>query len=269
MEYFSLNNIGLFRFSIFPQSDLFHFSSSIKGGVSTGAYSSLNLGLYSGDNPEHVKENRERIANVAGVPVENLYIPCQTHDDKTFVVDEQFLNLSDEEKEKKLYGIDALITDRKNICIGVTTADCVSVLIYDPHKEVLAAIHAGWKGTVARIAEKTVIRMTEHFGSNPKDLLAGIAPCISQERFEVGEEVVETFQEAGFQIEDIGYRNTETGKMHLNLQQTNKLILNDAGIPAQNIEIANLCTYSNPQLFFSARRQTIHSGRMVTGGILK
>ena len=85
----------------------------------------------------------------------------------------------------------------------------------------------------------------------------------------MGEEVVEIFQEGGFQMEDIGYRNTTTGKMHLNLQQANKLILNDAGIHIQNIEIANLCTYSNPQLFFSARRQTIHSGRMVTGGILR
>lgn len=269
MEYFSQNNIGLFRFSIFPNSNLFHFSTSIKGGVSIDAYSSLNLSLYAGDNPDHVKENRERLANVAGVSVDNLYIPHQTHEDKTFIIDEKFLNLSKEDKEKSLHGIDALITDRKNICIGVTTADCVPILIYDPHKEVLAAIHAGWKGTVARIAAKTVMKMKEHFGSNPKDLLAGIAPCISQERFEVGEEVVEIFQLAGFQIEDIGYRNTETEKMHLNLRQANKLILNEAGMPIPNIEIANLCTYSNPLLFFSARRQTIHSGRMVTGGVLR
>ncbi|MBK5720695.1 peptidoglycan editing factor PgeF [Dysgonomonas sp. Marseille-P4677] len=263
------NNIKILQFESFPDKNLFHFTSTIEGGASSDAYTSLNLGLYSGDNTDCVNENKERIANVMGISVGNLYMPYQTHEDKILVIDKLFLEKSDREKANSLNGIDALITDQKGICIGITTADCVPILIYDLKKNVLAAIHAGWKGTVAKIAAKTIKKMVDLFDCNTDDMIAGIGPCISQERFEVGEEVVDIFQEKGFIIEEIGYRNKKTGKMHFNLELTNKLIIHEAGIPFDNIECANLCTYSNPEMFFSARRQTIYSGRMVTGGILK
>lgn len=269
MKLATKNNIDILQFESLGNKDLFHFATTIQGGVSSGTYTSLNLSPYSGDNPDYVNQNKERIANVMGISVENLYIPYQTHEDKTLVIDKVFLDKSNQEKAELLKGIDALITDQKNICIGITTADCVPILIYDSKKNILAAAHAGWKGTVAKIAYKTVEKMIKTFACNPNDLIAGIGPCISSECFEVGEEVVEIFRKSGFTTKDIGYRNSETGKMHFNLELTNKLILNEAGIPFENIECANLCTYSNPEMFFSARRQTIYSGRMLTGGILR
>lgn len=256
------NNLGEFQ-------SLTHFSTTVQGGVSEGAYTSFNLGFYSGDNPECVYENRSRLASLINVPLPDLYIPYQTHGDKICVLDSGFMNLSDNDKYLSLNGVDALVTDRKNICIGVTTADCVPVLIYDPAKNVLAAIHAGWKGTVAKIVEKTVAKMADVFGCNPQDMYAGIAPCISQKCFEVGEEVVVAFKEAGFHMNDVAYHNSGTGKMHIDLRQANKILLNEAEIPFQNIETSDLCTYSDSNMFFSARRQTIHSGRMVTGAILR
>lgn len=248
---------------------LTHFSTTIHGGVSEGAYSSFNLGFYCGDNPECVYENRGRLASQLNLTSQDLYIPYQTHEDKICVLNSHFMALSDNDKYLSLNGVDALITDQKNICIGVTTADCVPVLVYDPVKSVLAAVHAGWKGTVAKIAEKTVAKMVDTFSCSPQDMYAGIAPCISQKCFEVGEEVVDAFKEAGFSMDDIAYRNSETGKMHIDLRLANKLLLTEAGIPFQNIETSGECTYSDSDLFFSARRQTIHSGRMLTGGVLR
>lgn len=248
---------------------LFHFTTTISGGVSEGNYTSFNLGMYCGDDIDHVAENREQLARMLNVDEEDIIVPHQTHEDKILVVDESFLSKTDLEKLQLQNGVDALITNQKNVCIGVTTADCVPILIYDPIENIFAAIHAGWKGTVARIAEKTVERMIDIFGCDPNNMSAGIAPCISQERFEVGEEVVQAFVSNGFPIDKIGKRNTATSKIHIDLQLANKLLLIESGIIPENIEVSSLCTYNNPDKFFSARRQTIHSGRMLTGGVLK
>lgn len=268
MEFVQISNTDILQFKSFPKDKLFNFSTTIKGGLSKNSYESLNLGLNSGDDLENVYENRRRLAEILNISNKNLYIPYQTHDDKICIVDENFLELSDEEKTKRLKGIDAIITDRKNIGIGITTADCVPILIFDPTKNIFAAVHAGWKGTAARIAAKTVEKMHSHFNCKPQDLIAGIGPCISQSKFEVGEEVVDCFRQADFPIDIIGYHNSESGKLHIDLELTNRLILEEAGIIFSSIETANLCTYSNPDKFFSARRQTIYSGRMITGGVL-
>lgn len=262
------NNLLQFR-NLNEFENLSHFTSTIAGGVSEGNYATFNLGMYSEDDIDCIAENRERLARILNIPEEDIIVPHQTHDDKVLIIDEAFLRKTDLEKVRMLNGMDALITNQKNICIGITTADCVPVLVYDSDKEILAAVHAGWKGTVAKIAGKTVMKMIEAFGCNPDNLYIGIGPCISQKHFEVGDEVVDAFEKADFPMDEISYRNKETGKAHIDLQQANKLILIETGIPEENIEEANLCTFSHPDKFFSARRQTIHSGRMLTGGIIR
>ncbi len=247
---------------------LFHFSTTISGGVSTGNYTSFNFGRSSGDLPENVEENKQRLVSLLRIKRDNLFIPHQTHSDHICIVDENFLVKSKEEQENLLQNTDAIITNQKGIGIGVTTADCVPVLIYDPVNEVLAAIHAGWRGTVSKIVYKTVLLMTKQFGCKPENLLAGIGPLICPDCFEVGDEVVEAFIKAGFSVGEIGSKNPETGKYHLDLWLANKLLLQQTGIQADHIEISGLCTVTNPDQFFSARRQTIKSGRMLTGGVL-
>ncbi|MDH6355799.1 YfiH family protein [Dysgonomonas sp. PH5-45] len=248
---------------------LINFTTTITGGVSEGNYTSFNLGLHSGDDCTHVLENRRRLATFVNVKSTCLYFPHQVHGTEIRIIDKDFLSKPENEKAELLNGIDAVITDRKNICIGVSTADCVPILIYDPQKHILAAIHAGWRGTQAQIAAKTIRRMGEEFGCQPSDLRVGIGPAISAAHFEVGDEVVEAFADAGYKIGDIGYVNSETQKTHIDLWRANEIQLSEAGVLPQNIEVARkFCTFSCPDMFFSARRQTINSGRMITGGVL-
>lgn len=262
------NNLLQFE-NLSKLNSLLHFSTTILGGVSTGQYDSFNLGLYSGDKAAHVIENRKRLAQMLEINISDLYLPKQTHEDNICVIDNDFVRKSASERLEFMYSVDAVITDQKNICIGVTTADCVPILIYDPKRNILAVVHAGWRGTVAKLSQKTVQMMVKRFNSDPQDLVVGIAPSISPEYFEVGDEVIDTFRNAGFDINDIAYKNIKTGKYHIDLWLANKLILGGVGVCLDNIEVAGICTYSNSDKFFSARRQTIHSGRMVTGGMLK
>jgi len=260
---------NLLQFVIFRKyNSLFHFSTTRNGGASKGNYKSFNLSFNSGDELENVSENRRRLIKILGIPENSLFIPYQTHGDKIIMIDNEINSKSGKEKGKLLYGIDALITNQKEICIAVSTADCVPVLVYDPVKEVIAAIHAGWRGTVTRIVSKTISLMQYKYGCIPSDLIAGIGPSISQKYFEVGSEVVGSFENAGFLMEEIGWVNPQTKKMHIDLWLANKYLLLGTGIPADKIEISGLCTYSNPDIFFSARRQTIRSGRMLTGIML-
>jgi len=268
MQEIIIKGIPLFRFSIFPDNDLFHFTTTIRGGVSKGAYSTFNLGEYCGDDPECLIGNRNSLASAIDVNPNRIYVPYQTHDDKVCIIDDSFLKMPEQEQVGRLKGIDALITAEKNICIAITTADCIPVLIFDPHKQVFATVHAGWKGSASKITQKTVKIMIDHFGCDPVDLLVGIGPGISAEAFEVGDEVGESFKNEGFNLPSISYRNKQTGKLHIDLKKANQLQLLDMKILAENIEVTEICTYCSAK-FFSARRQGIHSGRMLTGGILR
>lgn len=269
MKELSTNHNTFIKFNnLNKYKSLLHFSTTINGGFSTGNYESFNLGLYSGDNIESVDKNRKKLCSSFNIQPSNLFLPYQTHSDKICVLDKTFLSKTTEQQAEFLNGIDALITNQKNICIGVTTADCVPVLLYDPQLQLLAAIHSGWRGTVSKIVSKTIKLMINKYSSNPSNILVGIAPSISQKHFEVGEEVVSKFKEADFNLESICYVNTATNKPHINLQKAIKQLCITEGIMDENIEISKMCTYANSDLFFSARRQTIHSGRMVTGGIL-
>ena len=247
---------------------LLHFSTTIDGGVSTDNYTSFNLGMYSGDDLQDVAENRSRLASMLSIPSENLLFPYQTHGDSVCIIDKEFTSKSKDEQLQLLNGVDALITNQIGVCVGVGTADCVPILIFDPKNKVFAAIHAGWRGTVTKLGPKVVEIMKTKFNSAPSDLLVGIAPSISPDYFEVGDEVVDEFAHAGFLIDDIGYYNFETSKFHIDLWFANELLLSQAGVRFDNIEVAGLCTYYHSDQFFSARRQGIQSGRMITGGVL-
>lgn len=260
---------NILQFETFQSDCLFHFTTTIHGGVSKGNYQSFNLGNISDDNPDHVTENRRRLAHIAGIEYGNLVIPKQIHSSEVRIIDSDFINLNDIQRASTLNDVDALVTELPNICLGVTTADCVPVLLFDPIKRVLGVAHAGWKGTVARIGQKTAELMTNKYNCKSQDIIVGIGPSISPECFEVGEEVGQAFIDAGFQIEDISFRNQQTNKLHIDLWKANNVQLTEIGIKTENIEIANLCTKSSPDLFFSARRQTIYSGRILTGGVIR
>lgn len=249
------------------ETSIVHFTSTRIGGVSDGCYSSLNLGKFGKDSAENIEKNFSILYSTFNLNRENTHIPFQTHEDKVLKIDKHFLELSEEEKEKKLYGNDAVITNLPNQCILVSTADCVPILLYDPVTKSIAAIHAGWKGTLLRIAKKSIEAMVQAYNSNPKDVIAVIGVSISADLYEVGEELKTAFQANGFNIETIF--NIKNKKLYLDLWQANKEILIESGLTENNIEISGLCSYSDSEKFFSARRQSIISGRMLSGIMLK
>lgn len=186
----------------------------------------------------------------------------QVHGNEVAIVDSPDLVRED------LEGFDAFITDKVGCAIAVRTADCIPVLLYDPVKRVVAAVHSGWKGTVQRIPMKCITQMKIKFGCCPSDIRAVIGPGIGPASFQVGEEVVNYFKEAGFKLDGIysweGPRGSApmTGGHHLNLFEANKLILVSAGVLPENIQICGIDTYTD-ESFFSARREGLSCGRTI------
>lgn len=152
-----------------------------------------------------------------------------------------------------------------DVCIGVSTADCIPILLYDPEHHAAAAVHAGWRGTVMRIAEKSIRQMTLDYGTRPELLEAVIGPGISQEAFEVGDEVYDAFREAGFPMSEIARKQE---KWHIDLWAANYLQLENCGLRINHIQVSGICTYRHCEEYFSARRLGIASGRIFTGIIL-
>ncbi|NDV55913.1 peptidoglycan editing factor PgeF [Parabacteroides sp. 52] len=249
--------------------NIFHFITTRHGGRSKGLYASMNLGEYGGDAPEDVAYNREVLCQSISLPTRQLFVANQVHESESLLLDTEFLSLSAEEQRTALQGIDALITAIPHTGIAVSTADCVPILLYAPDKKIVAAIHAGWRGTVLQIVLKTIQKMVNTFTCSPSLMRAGIGPSISKERFEVGEEVVDAFRMIGADLSRISNRNRHTGKSHIDLWEANRLQLIEAGLSAENIEVAGICTYTQSEDFFSARRLGIESGRMLSGILCK
>lgn len=230
-----------------------------EGGVSEGLYSSLNMAYHTGDSKEKVDQNRSLLANKLQLSVDQIITPNQTHTAKVGLV---------EENCTKFKNTDALISNLKNECIGVLTADCVPVILYDPVNNAAAAIHAGWKGLEKQIVSKAIDKMAKTFHSKPKDLLAYIGPSISQKNYEVGAEVIEKFEAIyprKFFLKDFD-KKTRKGKIDLWKIATLELISNQ--VIQDNIEVEGICTYDD-QNYFSARRLGLQSGRFITGFLLK
>lgn len=243
------------------------FSTTRHGGVSKGNYASLNINGYCGDAKEDVAENRRLLCMSLNLSDEShLVIPHQTHGTTVLTVDKTFMALDEEQRQQRLEGIDAVITNVPQICIGVSTADCIPIIIYDDVHHAAAAIHAGWRGTVARIVKKAVAALQAAYGSQPTELQAWIGPGISLKNFEVGQEVYDQFAEAGFQMECIAMKYE---KWHIDLPMCNRMQLEEAGVPLQSIRQMAVCTYDQTDDYFSARRLGINSGRIYTGVILQ
>lgn len=237
------------------------FSTMRKGGYSEGLFGAFNINCYCGDEEAAIRKNRAALCNLLGIREDCLFMPHQVHETVITAIDAPFLKLSDAEQHEQLEGVDALMTNETGVCIGVSTADCIPVLLYDPEHHAACAIHAGWRGTVKRIAEKAVARMRDTYGTHPSHLMAQIGPGISLDSFEVGDEVYDTFLQAGFHMPAISRRER---KWHIDLPACNRLQLLDMGVAEHHIRDARICTYRRCDDFFSARRLGVRSGRIFT-----
>ncbi len=238
------------------------FSTTRKGGVSQGKYGGFNINEYCGDEAEAIIENRRRLAERLGIAADHIILPHQVHGVEVRQIDHRFLSLAEAERREMLEGVDAVMTDQTGICIGVSTADCIPVLLYDEAHHAAAAIHAGWRGTVRRIVERAVEQMRQVYDTDPAQLKAVIGPGISLESFEVGDEVYEAFAREGFPMERIARRYA---KWHIDLPLCNALQLQAMGVREENIQDSAVCTFQHSDEYFSARKLGIRSGRIYTG----
>ena len=206
----------------------------------------------------------------AGTVGRDEALPCpivqmhQVHDVKVAVVDRGDIT------RDELDGYDAMITELPGVAIGVRTADCIPVLLYDPVKKIAAAIHSGWRGTVSKIIGKTVSKMQSIYASQPTDILAFIGPGICVDCFQVGEDVALKFKEAGFDINSLwSFRGPKIGNgmeggHHIDLKEACRQTLVEYGLKNENIQISGLCTYEDNDLLYSARKEGIECGRNIT-----
>ena len=234
------------------------FSTTRQGGCSLGNYAAFNINAYCGDDVGHIAENKAALCRLLGIDYDKLIMPHQVHD--------CVVRRIDGTQENSLEGVDALMTNVEHLCIGVSTADCIPVLLYDPIHRAVSAVHAGWRGTVLRIVQKTVEAMRAAYGTDSAVLQAVIGPGISLDSFEVGDEVYDQFEAAGFEMQPISRRDA---KWHIDLPMCNRIQLIEAGLAAEHVQMTGICTYQQYNRYFSARRLGIQSGRIYTGILIK
>ncbi len=233
-----------------------HGFSGREGGVSLGSYHSLNLSSRVGDNLDHVLENRRLALSSLGLDPNSVVLLRQIH--SSFVV-----HANEAKSQSEPYAADALVCQDKNLTLVIETADCYPVLLEDKKAGVIAAAHCGWRGTAARILEKTLSEM-QQLGSDPKNIRVAIGPGICAAQYPVRTDVLEQFLEASFPIQHFIEEETasESGSrlFHLDLARANTWLLESLGVPSTQIWNAGLC--STQTEFFSYRRDHGQTGRM-------
>ena len=253
-------------FFVFPSIEktgaVVHGFSTRLGGVSEGIFSSMNVSFTRGDREEAVRENYRRLGAAMGFSCENLVCSDQTHTVNLRVVTEE-----DRGKgfvcPKDYTDIDGLVTDVPGLVLAAFYADCVPLYLVDPVRRCIGLSHAGWRGTVGKIGKKTVELMREQYGSRPEDLVAAIGPSICQSCYEVSKDVIEKFQEAFDERfwPELFYEK-DGGKYQLNLWRANELGFLEAGVRAERIAAAGVCTCCNPELLFSHRASRGRRGNL-------
>lgn len=250
------------KVTAFSTTRISPFELSAEEVAAMGAYAAFNVTDYCGDAPERVERNKQWLCDELHLTKEQLWLPRQTHTANVQCIDSHFVSLGTPERKAALQNVDALITNLPQQCIGVSTADCVPLLIYDEQNAAIAAVHAGWRGTQQRIVQRTLEAMGQKYGTSPNHCKVVVGPSISVDAFEVGDEVVSAFMEVQFP-ETIVLRHY--AKPHIDLWAANVFLLEEMGVDIANVMIANVCTYAHVDTFFSARRLGINSGRMFTG----
>jgi YfiH family protein len=221
------------------------------GGCSPDPWGSLNLATSVGDSTENVLENRKRIFNSLNLSPNAVFDVWQVHSSDVIIPE-----------KKRTIGephlkADAIVTNRKDFSLLMLFADCIPILFYDPRKSVIGIAHAGWKGTVNKIVLHVVEQMKVHFGSKTMDINSIIGPCISVEKYQIGDDVANLARDAFKNQKNIVIN--QNGKFYLNLQRANQLLLESTGI--RNIENIDICTASNKEDWFSHRQEDGKTGR--------
>ena len=249
------NGVTILKFPMLESlSGVEHLFTTKEGGVSKGEYATMNVSFTRGDEREDVLENYRRIGKIFDVELTDIVVSHQTHTTNVMRVTRE-----DGGKgvvfDRDYQDIDGLITNEKNLVLSTMYADCVPLYFVDVKNMAIGLSHSGWKGTAGKIGEKTLERMAEEFGTCPEDVYVAIGPSICMECYEVSADVIEAFSciFTEQEMEQICYRK-ENGKYQLDLWKANEIILLNAGVSPEHIEVTRLCTHCNSDRMFSHRK---------------
>lgn len=255
------NGVVYLTFPKLVKAGVKHGFSTRMGGVSAGTLGTMNLSFTRGDRNENVQENFRRIADAIGFEADNLVFSAQIHETELRKVTKE--NCGEGILRETTPGIDGLATNETGVPLYTSYADCVPLLFFDPEKKVIAMAHSGWRGTAARIGAKMVRFMEEEYGSRAENIIAAIGPSICRNCYEVSEDVAQAFRETFLpgqftQIFDVKGQ----GKYQLDLWEANRIILTEAGILQEHLDITDLCTCCNSDKLFSHRASQGKRGNM-------
>lgn len=238
------------------------------GGISRGQYASMNMSFTNGDDRKNVLQNFEVLFTSLGLDVKNAVLSHQTHTDNIRIVTKEDVGKGIF-KERDYSDVDGLVTDIPGVVLVTQFADCVPLLFYDPQKQVIAASHAGWRGTVLEIGLKTVEVMKNFYGCDPNMIQAAIGPSICKACYEVDNTVVSEIEKISYLDKNKLLVVKENGKYQLDLRETNRQILINAGLSDDNICISDLCTCCHSEFFYSHRATAGKRGNLAAVIALK
>lgn len=261
----TLNNIDSVPFltynSLSEIKFINHAFATRLGGVSTGEFASMNMAFNRGDNPENVTQNYKRFCKSAGFDYDSLVASAQDHN--TFV---RYVTSADKGigiyKPRDMQSVDALITNEKGVTLVTYYADCTPLFFVDTKQRAIGLAHAGWRGTVGRIGEKVIQKMTELFGTDPSDVVCAIGPAISKCCYEVDLPCAENFLNLSGVDPNKFVFSKHNGKYMIDLLEANRQILCVAGVNPNNITLSDVCTNCNSDLLWSHRATKGHRGTM-------
>lgn len=237
-----------------------HGFSTRKGGVSPAPWDALNLGPGRGDVIENVLENYRRFCEATGVEQDRLVLSKQVHrtDVRVCTAADAGKGLS----RQRDYEADGLVTREPNLPLVVFSADCGIILLHDPVKRAVGAVHAGWRGCAGGILERAVQTMQDAYGCAPSDIRAAVGPCIGQCCFETDSDVPEAMT-AALGAEAVPYLERRGAKWHVDLAGLNRQWLLRAGVLPEHVDVCSLCTACRPDLFWSHRKMGEARGAQV------
>lgn len=258
--YHQTNGVGYLCAPLFAHVGVSHMFTTREGGVSKGSLASLNLGLERGDKPEHVAENYRRVCEILGVRAADCIMAKQIHSTRVQTVGWKDAGKGIQKPEERPEA-DGLITDVPGLPLAVFCADCVPILLYHEATHCLAAVHAGWRGTVGGIAAVAVRKMQDIYGAKPHEIIAAIGPSIGPCHFEVGAEVAEEFCRNGFEAA-VHPSAVHAEKFDIDLWESNRRVLCSAGVSKEHVDVARTCTMCHTERYFSHRGAGADTGRM-------
>jgi polyphenol oxidase len=264
------HGLRVYRFKSLPADRLDVLVSTRLGGVSEGPWASLNLGLRVDDDARRVLENRRLLFAAHGLALDRSVWCKQVHRDAVTVVDDRDAGRGVLSEDGIVDQSDALVTSVPGLTLCVTLADCVPVVIYDPVHHVVGLAHAGWGGTVRRIASRTLETMRTRWGSEPARMIAAVGPSVAQADYEVGGDVIEQATTAfGGDVGHVLRKDAGEATAHFDLWEANALDLEQAGVPRSSIEISGISTAAALDEFYSHRIEGHPTGRFITAATLR